>query len=191
MRITILACLLLNRSTMKKLESNTMKNNNKGFTLIELIIVTVILGVLSAIAVPRFMGAVTNTEAASELATVAALQVAVKTYATQNFLETGRYSYPDNPFDYIEVDGYDGVGTANEDGEWAISGTSGQVSVTHQRRDDNVYSWSYDSSDLTDLDGDDRGANVGLAPENPNSTYVVTNAERTGSTSDTGSGTGF
>ena len=29
--------------------------------------------------------------------------------------------------------------------------------------------WSYSSADLTDLDGDDRGANVGLAPENPNS----------------------
>ena len=139
------------------------------------------------------MGAVSNAEAAAEAATVAALRSAVENYATQKFLETGRYSYPPNPFDYIEVDGYT---TGNlSDGAWTYSNGT----VSHQRRDDNVYTWSYSADDLTDLDGDDRGANVGLAPENPKAglSYTVVNGARTtvsgdiGNEDGTGTGSGF
>ena len=175
-----------------------MNNNNKGFTLIELIMVTIILGILAAVAVPRYMGAVSNSEAAAEAATVAALQSAVESYANQKYLETGRYSYPDNPFDYVEVDGYDDNEDApTADGMWTISApndNNGTMKVKHQRRDDNIYRWSYNPSDLTDLDGDDRGANVGLQVQNPGQgkEINVVNAKRNTSDDDVDDGgTGF
>jgi len=160
-----------------------MKKYNKGFTLLELIIVTIVLGVLAAVAVPRYMGSVSNAEAAAEAKTIASLREAVEQYATQKFLETGRYEYPRNPFDYVEIDNYTSMEWSEEgasalqigswiispdwDGEDGIDDGMGPRDIAHKRRDGNIYWWSYYYGDLTELDADDRGANVGLYPENP------------------------
>ena len=96
--------------------------NNKGFTLIELIMVTIILGILAAVAVPRYMGTVSKAEEAAEKAVINALRAAVEDYATQQYIEKGRYDYPENPFELVEVDGY--CGTCDEgmvDGSWSYT----------------------------------------------------------------------
>ena len=47
---------------------NIIKNTSKGFTLIELVMVTIILGILAAVAIPRYQETVDNAEASAEKA---------------------------------------------------------------------------------------------------------------------------
>ncbi len=142
--------------------------NNKGFTLIELIMVTIILGILAAVAVPRYMGTVNQAEAAAEKAVVDALRAAVENYSTQEFIEKGRYDYPANPFDLVDVDGYDknnmvaGDVLIDGDGSWAYTLMEGdQATIYHQRRDNTVWAWSYSFADDSNADSDDSGTNIG------------------------------
>ena len=136
--------------------------NNKGFTLIELIMVTIILGILAAVAVPRYMGTVSQAEAAAEKAVVDALKAAVENYATQEFLEKGRYDYPSNPFDLVDVDGYCGpCADGMQDGSWKYESAGDLHTITHQRRDNSLWYWQYDTADRSDADSDDRGYNIG------------------------------
>ncbi len=61
-----------------------MKTNQQGFTLIELVMVIVIIGVLSAIIVPNFVDYVGRSQAASTKANLQLLNTAVQTYRSDN-----------------------------------------------------------------------------------------------------------
>ena len=132
-----------------------MRNNNKGFTLIELIMVTIILGILAAVAVPRYMGTVNRAEAAAEDAVLSALEANAEAYAMEKFMDTGRKSYPANPFDGASVDGYvgDGQSLVNS-GDWAYA----DGYIYHKRNDDSEWSWDYSSNDDNSDQADDRGS---------------------------------
>ena len=130
-----------------------MKNNKNGFTLIELIMVMIILGVLSAVAIPRYLETISNAEEAAEDAVISNIGVALENYAIHKLVKGGRGIWPDNPFDALvtKPQTYSLDGTpCDEDNEWTyvVDASDGQFTgyISHQRADNSRYQWSYNNS---------------------------------------------
>ena len=132
---------------------------HNGFTLIELIIVMVILGIMAAVAVPRYLDSISNAEESAENAVISSIRSGLKAAANDSLYTNGRASWPTNPFDALaeKPAGYTENGDlADVDGEWTFFTDGDQTKISHQRADNSRHTWDYNKGTQ---DGD--GAVVG------------------------------
>ena len=140
------------------------KNNKTGFTLIELIMVMIILGILAAVAIPRYLETIQKSEVSAEDAVIDRICVALENFAQHKMLTEGRRYWPENPFDALETvpQTYTENGNnADEDNEWTyvVDASDGQFTgyISHQRADNSRYQWSYNKGINTGTDDDVTG----------------------------------
>lgn len=93
-----------------------MKRNNKGFTLVELVVVIAILGVLAAIAVPKLTASKRDAAITAHNANVKVLMNAANMYIAENGEPSGDVTWTaDGGTKASEVDD-----TSSDNNKWAL-----------------------------------------------------------------------
>jgi prepilin-type N-terminal cleavage/methylation domain-containing protein len=68
--------------------------NRRGFTLVELIMVIVLLGILAAVAIPKYVNLANEAKQAAEDGVVAAVRAALAIYYAEDLARGGSGIYP-------------------------------------------------------------------------------------------------
>ena len=117
---------------------------NKGHTLFEMIVVILLIGILSAVAIPRFEKRIELEEIKSEKQFTYRLWEELELYASIQEELTDTDSWPIHPLSVIGRTRGDIVtlelGIPDEDNEWQFDGTK----LYHRRMNNEIWYFEYD-----------------------------------------------
>jgi type IV pilus assembly protein PilA len=109
------------------------EGNDKGFTLVELLVVVLIIGILTAIAVPVFIGQQNQAKDAAAKSDLGIAKVAYVSYQTANNGNAPTAVADLEAYGYVTSDGAGIVafGTATAPATWCLENTSASTAEFH------------------------------------------------------------
>ena len=122
--------------------------NSKGFTLIELIMVVVIIGIISQMAIPRYEKRIELEELRAEKKFTYAIWEGLEDYAKYKKETTGVERWPAHPLYVLGrtrgvIVTYE-LGIPDQDNEWQFHGTK----LYHRRNNNEIWYFAYDSTNF-------------------------------------------
>ena len=119
---------------------------SKGYTMIELVIVILLIGIITAVAVPRFEKRIELEELKFEKDFTYRIWEELETYAKKQKELTGIESWPEHPLSVlgrtrgviVTLD----LGLPDEDNEWQFDGTN----LYHRRMNNEIWYFEYNAN---------------------------------------------